>query len=57
MYVDHHESHAMSSILTTNWKQCAVMVVDTVGGDYSTSLGVFSNNQFKWLKRINTLTH
>ena len=52
VYVDHHESHAMSSILTTDWEECAVMVVDTVGGDYSTSLGVFSNNQFKWLKRI-----
>lgn len=52
IYVDHHESHAMSSVLTTNWDECAVMVVDTVGGNYSTSLGVFSKNRIKWIKRI-----
>ena len=51
IYVDHHESHAMSSVLTTNWDECAVMVVDTVGGNYSTSLGVFSKNRIKWIEK------
>ena len=51
-FVDHHEAHAMSSILTTDWDKCAVMVVDTVGGKYSTSLGVYENQQITWLKRF-----
>ena len=29
----------------TDWYECAVMVVDTVGNKYSTSLGVYSNGQ------------
>ena len=51
-YVDHHESHAMSAICTTRWDECAVMVVDTVGGLYSTSLGVFQKGKIKWIKRF-----
>jgi carbamoyltransferase len=50
--VDHHESHAMSSILMTDWTECAVMVVDTVGNKYSTSLGVYRNGKIEWLKRF-----
>jgi carbamoyltransferase len=50
--VDHHEAHAMSSILTTNWTECAIMVVDTVGSRYSTSLGVYKDGQITWLKRF-----
>lgn len=50
--VDHHEAHAMSSILMTDWKDCAVMVIDTVGGKFSTSLGVYENGKITWLKRI-----
>ena len=52
VYVDHHESHAMSSILMTPWETCAVMVVDTIGGKYSTSLGVYDKGKFTWLKRF-----
>ena len=52
VFVDHHESHAMSSILMTDWDECAVMVVDTVGGKFSTSLGVYRNGKFTWLKRF-----
>ena len=50
--VDHHEAHAMSSILMTDWYECAVMVVDTVGNKYSTSLGVYSNGKIEWIKRF-----
>tara|TARA_Y100000114_G_scaffold117626_1_gene111988 strand:- start:493 stop:1851 length:1359 start_codon:yes stop_codon:yes gene_type:complete len=50
--VDHHEAHAMSSIIMTDWKDCAVMVIDTVGGKFSTSLGVYENDKITWLKRI-----
>ena len=50
--VDHHEAHAMSSILTTDWTECAIMVVDTVGNRYSTSLGVYRNGQIEWIKRF-----
>jgi carbamoyltransferase len=50
--VDHHEAHALSSILTTNWTECAIMVVDTVGNRYSTSLGVYKDGQIEWLKRF-----
>jgi len=50
--VDHHEAHAMSSILTTDWTECAIMVVDTVGNRYSTSLGVYKDGQIEWLKRF-----
>ena len=50
--VDHHEAHAMSSILMTDWYECAVMVVDTVGNKYSTSLGVYENGQITWIKRF-----
>jgi predicted NodU family carbamoyl transferase len=50
--VDHHEAHAMSSICMTDWTECAIMVVDTVGGKYSTSLGVYRNGQIEWLKRF-----
>ena len=52
IYFDHHECHAMSSILMTDWEDCAVMVVDTVGGKYSTSLGVYNKGKFTWLKRF-----
>ena len=51
-FFDHHECHAMSSILTTNWDDCAVMVVDSIGGKYATSLGVYENNKITWLKRF-----
>ena len=50
--VDHHEAHAMSSICTTNWTECAIMVVDTVGSRYSTSLGIYQNGRIEWLKRF-----
>ena len=50
--VDHHEAHAMSSILMTDWKDCAVMVIDTVGGKFSTSLGVYENDKITWIKRF-----
>lgn len=50
--VDHHEAHAMSSILMTNWTECAIMVVDTVGNRYSTSLGVYKDGQIEWIKRF-----
>ena len=52
IFMDHHKCHAMSSILTTNWDNCAVMVVDTVGGKYSTSLGLYENEEITWLKRF-----
>ena len=50
--VDHHEAHAMSSIITTDWDKCAVMVIDTVGNKFSTSLGTYHNGKFTWLKRM-----
>ena len=50
--VDHHEAHAMSSILMTDWYECAVMVVDTVGNKYSTSLGVYRGGKIEWIKRF-----
>ena len=50
--VDHHEAHAMSSILMTNWEDCAIMVIDTVGGKFSTSLGVYENGKITWIKRF-----
>ena len=42
----------MSSILTTDWNECAVMVIDTIGGKFSTSLGVFENGKIEWIKRF-----
>ena len=51
-FFDHHECHAMSSILTTDWDNCAVMVADSIGGKYATSLGVYENNKITWLKRF-----
>ena len=50
--VDHHEAHAMSSIMMTDWTECAVMVVDTIGGKFSTSLGVYNNGRIEWIKRF-----
>ena len=50
--VDHHESHAMSSIILTDWTECAIMVVDTVGGKFSTSLGAYRNGNIEWIKRF-----
>jgi len=50
--VDHHEAHAMSSVLTTQWEACSVMVVDTVGNKFSTSLGVYERGKITWLKRF-----
>ena len=42
----------MSSILMTDWNDCAVMVIDTVGGKFSTSLGVYENDKITWIKRF-----
>ena len=50
--VDHHSAHAMSSIIMTDWDDCAVMVIDTVGGKFSTSLGVYENGKITWIKRF-----
>ena len=50
--VDHHCAHAMSSILMTDWEDCAVMVIDTGGGKFSTSLGVYENGKITWIKRF-----
>ena len=46
----------MSSILTTDWDECAVMIIDTVGGKFSTSLGVFENGKIEWLNGFVILT-
>lgn len=51
-FVEHHDSHAMSAILTTDWEECAVMVVDSVGGKYATSLGIYKDRKITWLKRF-----
>ena len=51
-FMEHHECHAMSAVLTTDWEDCAVMVVDSVGGRYATSLGVYENNNITWIKRF-----
>ena len=50
--VDHHSAHAMSSILMTDWEDCAVMVIDTIGGKFSTSLGGYENGKITWIKRF-----
>ena len=42
----------MSSIITTNWDSCSVIVVDTQGGKFSTSLGIFEAGKITWLKRF-----
>jgi carbamoyltransferase len=52
-FIDHHESHAYSSIFTAPWDTrhpCAVMVVDTVGANKSTSLGYWDGKNINWLK-------
>lgn len=51
-FMDHHDCHAMSAICTTDWDSCAVMVVDSVGGKYATSLGIYENGEITWLKRF-----
>ena len=38
----------MSSICTTDWDRCAVMVVDSMGGKYATSLGIFEDDKIFW---------
>ena len=51
-FFEHHDCHAMSSICTTDWDRCAVMVVDSMGGKYATSLGIFEDDKISWLKRF-----
>ena len=51
-FFEHHDCHAMSSICTTDWDRCAVMVVDSMGGRYATSLGIFEDDKITWLKRF-----
>ena len=51
-FFEHHDCHAMSSICTTDWDRCAVMVVDSMGGKYATSLGIFEDDKITWLKRF-----
>ena len=51
-FFEHHDCHAMRSICTTEWDRCAVMVVDSMGGKYATSLGIFEDDKISWLKRF-----
>lgn len=53
-FVENHSAHAMSAILTTNWQECAVLVVDCHSDHYATSLGVYKNDKIQWLKRFKT---
>ena len=55
-FFEHHDCHAMSSICTTDWDRCAVMVVDSMGGKYATSLGIFEDDKISWLKDLNIQT-
>ncbi len=51
-FLEHHESHALSSIKTSGWDTCAVMVIDTKGGHYSTSLGYWDGKKIHWLRKF-----
>jgi len=51
-FLEHHESHAYSSICMNNWEPGAVLVADTKGGDYATSLGYWNGKKLRWLKRF-----
>jgi carbamoyltransferase len=50
--VDHHKAHAMSSIIVKNWENCAVIVADCLGGEFSLSLGYYDSTDIVWLKQF-----
>lgn len=51
-FIEHHNSHAYSSICMNNWEPGAVLVVDTKGGHWATSLGYWDGKKLNWLKRF-----
>ena len=51
-YLEHHHSHAYSSISLNEWKPGAVMVVDSKGGNWATSLGYWDGKNLYWIKKF-----
>jgi len=52
-FINHHDAHAYSSIGMNKGIPGAVMVADTKGGNYATSLGYWDGSNITWLKRFN----
>ena len=51
-FSSHHISHAAHAVYTSEFKSCAVLVIDGVGELSTTSIGKYKNNQLKIIKEI-----
>jgi len=46
-FYTHHESHAAAGVFTSNFKECAVMVIDAIGEEETATLWNWTDNKFK----------
>lgn len=51
--IKHHLAHAASAYRLSGFKQCAILVVDNRGEEFSTSLGIAKNGEITFFKEIN----
>lgn len=51
-FIEHHESHAYSSIVMNNWEPGAVLVIDAKGGKWATSYGFWDGKKIHWDTQI-----
>ena len=52
-YIKHHLAHAASAARLSGFEKAAVLVIDNRGEEYSTSLGVFEDDEISFFKQIN----
>lgn len=48
----HHETHAAAGVLTSDFDECAVMVIDAIGEFDTATIWKWSDNEFKKLHRV-----
>lgn len=51
--VKHHLAHAASACRVSDFKECAVLVIDNRGEDASTSLGIYKGGKINFFRQVN----
>lgn len=51
LFADHHSSHAASAFYTSNFEEAAVLIIDGVGEESTTSIGQCKKNKITLLKQ------
>ena len=51
-YIDHHDCHAYSAVMTSGWHKCFVVTSDGAGDGASSKSYIYNNHQLKHVKMV-----